>query len=154
MLDEDLAELYEVETKQLKRQVRRNASRFPSDFMFVLTKKEFENLRSQIGASRWGGSRFLPMAFTEQGVAMLSSVLNSERAIKVNIQIIRIFTRMRELLLNYKDILLKLERLENQTIQNTGNIKVVFDYIKQLLVPVEQVNRKRIGFRRTNEKAE
>jgi hypothetical protein len=152
LLDEDLAELYQVETKQLKRQVRRNADRFPADFMFVLTKKENENLRSQIGTSRWGGSRFPPMAFTEQGVAMLSSILNSDRAIIVNIQIIRIFTRMRELLLNYKDILLKLEKLENQTIQNTADIKVVFDYIKQLLVPAAQVNRRRIGFRTMNER--
>lgn len=153
LLDEDLAELYEVETKQLKRQVKRNADRFPADFMFILTKKENDNLRSQIGTSSWGGSRFLPMAFTEQGVAMLSSVLNSDRAIKVNIQIIRIFTRMRELLLNYKDILLKFDKLENQTIQNTANIKVVFDYIKQLLIPAEQVNRRRIGFRRMNEES-
>jgi phage regulator Rha-like protein len=114
MLDEDLAELYEVETKQLKRQVRRNIDRFPEeDFMFELTKDELENLRSQIGTSSWGGSRYIPMAFTEQGVAMLSSVLNSARAIKVNIQIIRIFTRMREMLLTHKDILLKLEQLES-----------------------------------------
>jgi hypothetical protein len=115
MLDEDLAELYEVETKQLKRQVRRNIDRFPEeDFMFELTKDEFENLRSQNGTSSWGGARYMPMAFTEQGVAMLSSVLNSERAIKVNIQIIRIFTRMREMLLTHKDILLKLEQLESK----------------------------------------
>jgi hypothetical protein len=88
------------------------------------------------------------MAFTEQGVAMLSSVLNSARAIKVNIQIIRIFTRMREMLLNYKDIQLKLEQLERQTLQNTEDIQGVFAYLKQLLVPVEQVERERIGFRR------
>ena len=87
MLDEDLAELYAVETKQLKRQVRRNIDRFPEDFMFELTKDELENLRSQIGTSSWGGARYMPMAFTEQGVAMLSSVLSSARAIKVNIQI-------------------------------------------------------------------
>ena len=153
MIDRDLAELYAVETKQLKRQVRRNIDRFPDDFMFELSDEEFQEWRSQFGTSRWGGSRFLPMAFTEQGVAMLSSVLNSERAIKVNIQIIRIFLRMRELLLNYKDILLKLDKLENQTIQNTANIKVVFDYIKQLLIPAEQVNRRRIGFRRMNEES-
>ena len=109
MLDEDLAELYDVETKQLKRQVRRNMDRFPEDFMFELTREEFENLRCQIGSSSWGGARYIPMAFTEQGVAMLSSVLNSSRAIKVNIQIIRIFTRMRELLLTNKDILLRSE---------------------------------------------
>ena len=94
------------------------------------------------------------MAFTEQGVAMLSSVLNSERAVKVNIQIIRIFTRMRQMLFNYKDLLLKLDRLEVQTCENTEDIKAVFNYIKQLLVQVEQVNRKRIGFRRTGEKGE
>jgi hypothetical protein len=107
MLDNDLSELYEVETKQLKRSVRRNIKRFPEDFMFELTVKEFTNLRSQFGTSNWGGVRYVPMAFTEQGVAMLSSVLNSERAIAVNIQIIRLFTKMRELLSTHKDILQK-----------------------------------------------
>jgi hypothetical protein len=106
MLDKDLAELYNVETKQLKRAVR-NADRFPDDFMFELSIEEFDNLRSQIDTSSWGGTRYAPMAFTEQGVAMLSSVLNSDRAIKVNIQIIRIFTRMRQMLLTHKDLLLK-----------------------------------------------
>ena len=129
MLDDDLAELYEVVTKQLKRQVRRNIDRFPKDFMFALNKKEVENLRCQFGTSSWGGARYLPMAFTEQGVAMLSSVLNSARAIKVNIQIIRIFSRMRELLLNYKDVLLKLEKLEKQTLRNTDDIKGLFSII-------------------------
>ena len=99
MLDTDLAELYQVETKQLKRSVKRNLSRFPDDFMFELEKIEFENLRSQIGTSRWGGVRYLPMAFTEQGIAMLSSVLNSDRAILINIHIIRVFTRAREAML-------------------------------------------------------
>ena len=150
MLDEDLSDLYEVETKQLKRQVRRNIDRFPEDFMFELTKEEFENLRSQIGTSSWGGLRYMPMAFTEQGVAMLSSVLNSPRAIKVNIQIIRIFTRLRKMLLNYKDVLLKLEQLEKQTLQNTDDIKVVFAYLKKLLIPAEQANRQRIGFKRAD----
>jgi ORF6N domain len=164
MLDRDLADLYGVETKYLKRAVKRNISRFPEDFMFELSDQEFENwryqngtsnlegdkmdLRYQIGTSKRGGARYLPMAFTEQGVAMLSSVLNSARAIKVNIQIIRIFTRMREMLLNYKDIQLKLEQLERQTLQNTEDIQGVFAYLKQLLVPVEQVERERIGFRR------
>ncbi len=97
MLDMDLAELYGVETKQLKRAVRRNEKRFPLDFMFELANDEFENLRSNFGTSSWGGIRYAPMAFTEQGVAMLSSVLNSDRAILVNIRIIRIFTRMREI---------------------------------------------------------
>ena len=153
MLDQDLAELYGVETKSLKRQVKRNIDRFPEDFMFELNEKELESLRCQIGTSKMGrgGVRYLPMAFTEQGVAMLSSVLNSARAIKVNIQIIRIFTRMREMLLNYKDIQLKLEQLERQTLQNTEDIQGVFAYLKQLLVPVEQAERERIGFRRRGE---
>src|SRR5689334_4766129 len=96
MFDCDLAGLYEVETKQLKRAVKRNQSRFPEDFMFVLTDEELGNLRYQFGTSSWGGNRYPPMAFTEQGVAMLSSVLSSERAVMVNIHIIRVFTRMRE----------------------------------------------------------
>jgi hypothetical protein len=151
MLDIDLAELYEVETKYLKRQVRRNIDRFPEDFMFELNKEEFENLRCQIGTSSWGGIRYMPMAFTEQGVAMLSSVLNSARAIKVNIQIIRIFTRMREVLFNYQDVLLKIEHLERQTLQNSDDVKVIFSYLKQLLTSPEQAQRRRIGFRRTGE---
>ena len=151
MLDEDLAELYAVETKQLKRQVRRNIDRFPEDFMFELTKDELENLRSQIGTSSWGGARYMPMAFTEQGVAMLSSVLSSARAIKVNIQIMRIYTKMREMLLTHKDILLKLEQLESQTLRNTEDIRAVFDQLKQFLIPVEQAERRWIGFRRLDE---
>ena len=151
MLDEDLADLYEVETKQLKRQVRRNIDRFPDDFMFELTQEEFENLRSQIGTSRWGGVRYVPMAFTEQGVAMLSSVLNSARAIKVNIQIIRLFTRMRAMLLNYKDLFLKLEQLEKKVGAHDEDIQLVFAYLKKLLPTPEQVDRRRIGFRRPNE---
>jgi hypothetical protein len=150
MLDEDLAKLYEVETKQLKRQVRRNIDRFPDDFMFELTPEEFENLRSQIGTSSWGGVRYMPMAFTEQGVAMLSSVLNSARAIKVNIQIIRIFTRMREILLNYKELLLKLEQLERKLTGHDDDIQLIFKYLRQLLNPPTEP-RPRIGFRRNDE---
>lgn len=104
MLDKDLVELYGVETKQLKRQVRRNLKRFPKDFMFELTQKEFTFLRSHFGTSSWGGIRYAPMAYTELGVAMLSSVLNSDRAININIQIMRIFSKMRELLLTHKDV--------------------------------------------------
>ncbi len=99
MLDEDLAELYQVETKRLNEQVKRNIDRFPKDFMFQLSQKEFDNLKSQIATSSWGGRRKPPFAFTEQGVSMLSGVLNSQIAIQVHIQIIRIFTKMRELLL-------------------------------------------------------
>jgi len=112
MLDRDLAELYDVETKVLNQAVKRNSDRFPADFMFQLTKKEFENLKSQIVTSSWGGVRKMPFAFTEQGVAMLSSVLKSEIAIRVNIQIIRIFTRMRKMIITHKDILLQLEKID------------------------------------------
>lgn len=114
MLDRDLAELYSVETKVLNQAVKRNAGRFPEDFMFQLTNAEFENLKSQFVTSRWGGVRKLPNAFTEQGVAMLSGVLNSETAIRVHIQIIRVFAKMRELLLTHKDILLQLEKMEKK----------------------------------------
>ena len=146
MLDVDLAELYQVPTKRLNEQVKRNTSRFPEDFSFLLTDRELSNLKSQFATASWGGRRTLPWAFTEQGVAMLSSVLNSDRAIQVNIQIIRIFTKMREILLGYKDVSLRMEQLETQTMKNTEDVKVVFDYLKQLLVPTEQVNRRRIGF--------
>ena len=147
MLDSDLAELYGVETKQLKRQVRRNLIRFPKDFMFELSIQEIENLRSQIGTTSWGGSRYIPMVFTEQGVAMLSSVLNSDSAIEMNIHIIRIFTRLREMLLTHKDILLKLELLEKQVTKNNKEIQYIFEALKQLLtIPNEP--RKKIGFRK------
>lgn len=153
MLDFDLSELYLVETKQLKRQVRRNIERFPEDFMFEVTKEEYENLRSQIGTSRWGGIRYLPMAFTEQGVAMLSSVLNSKMAIEVNIQIIRVFSKIREMLLTHKDILLKLEQVEKKLMRQNGKMKkyeediqVIFKALKQLINP-PQPPRERIGFK-------
>jgi hypothetical protein len=151
MLDSDLSELYEVETKQLKRAVRRNIRRFPEDFMFELTDTEFSNLRSQFGTSNWGGVRYAPMAFTEQGVAMLSSVLNSERAITVNIQIIRIFTKMRALLATHKEILQKLEQLEKKDIEQDDKIMLIFEYLKQLekakQQELEQKNRPKIGFK-------
>jgi hypothetical protein len=150
MLDFDLSEMYKVETKQLKRQVKRNKERFPFDFMFELTEKEYQNLRSQIGTSSWGGSRYFPMAFTEQGVAMLSSVLNSRTAIKVNIQIIRVFSKMKEMLLAHKDILLKLEQLEQQVLYNSADIKVIFSAIKKLFASANEP-KPRIGFRRSNE---
>jgi hypothetical protein len=139
MIDADLAELYRVETKQLKRAVKRNIARFPRDFMFELKATEVKNLRCQFGTSSWGGPRYRPMAFTEQGVAMLSSVLGSDRAVQVNIHIIRVFTRMREMLLTNKDILLKLEQLEQKVASNDGDIKVIFEYLKQFLV--ERSNR-------------
>lgn len=148
MIDRDLAELYNVETKQLKRQVKRNLERFPSDFMFELSSEEFENWRSQFGTSNSAdkmGLRYAPFVFTEQGVAMLSSVLNSKTAIEVNIQIIRIFTKMREMLLTHKDILLKLEQLERKVGDHNEDIQLIFEYLKQLLNP-SQPPRRKIGF--------
>ncbi len=118
--------------------------------MFYLTAEEFESLRSQFVTSKAGrgGTRYLPMAFTEQGVAMLSSVLNSETAIRVNIQIIRIFTRMREIIMTNKDILLQLEKIEQKLSKHDEDIKLVFKYLKQLLTPPEQPARQKIGFKR------
>ncbi len=146
MLDSDLGKLYAVETKYLKRQVRRNIARFPDDFMFELTDDELQNLRSQFGTSSWGGTRYAPMAFTEQGVAMLSSVLNSDRAIEVNIRIIRIFTKLREMLLTHIDILLKLEQLEKKITGHDEDIQAIFSALKQLLNPPAEP-RRRIGFK-------
>lgn len=146
MMDQDLAELYGVETKQLKRTVRRNPSRFPADFMVELTTGEFENLRCQNGTSSWGGGRYRPMAFTEQGVAMLSSVLNSRRAIAVNIQIIRVFTRLRQGLVTQKDILLKLKEMEKTLARYGQDFNIVFTYSNELVHrPVPPLRK--IGFR-------
>jgi len=150
MLDRDLAELYAVETKVLNQAVKRNSERFPADFMFQLTKKDFENLKSQFVTSSWGGVRKMPFAFTEQGVSMLSSVLKSERAIRVNIQIIRIFTRMREIIMTHKDILLQLEKIERKLAGHDEDITLIFQYLKQLLSPPQPARRK-IGFNRKDE---
>ena len=135
MLDSDLAKLYGVSTRRLNEQVKRNKKRFPRDFMFRLSKSELQNLMSQFATSSWGGVRKMPYVFSEQGVAMLSSVLNSETAIDVNIQIIRIFTKMRELLSSHKDILLKLEKLEKKLIKQdsrTNMRRKLKSYLKQL----------------------
>jgi len=145
MLDFDLAALYGTETKQLKRAVRRNIERFPEDFMFELNDSEIENLRCQFGTSSWGGTRYRPMAFTEQGVAMLSSILKSPQAVAVNIQIIRVFTRMRQLLVTQKDILLKLEALEKTVGKHNRDFETVFAYLRELLNPPSPAMRK-IGF--------
>ena len=151
MIDRDLAELYGVETKNLKRAVRRNIDRFPEDFMFELTDIEFSNLRCQFGTSSQGGVRYSPMAFTEQGVAMLSSVLTSERAITVNIRIIRIFTKLRELLTTHKEILQKFEAIEKKDIKQDEKIIMIFNYLRQLesskQEEEEYKNRPRIGFK-------
>lgn len=149
MLDRDLAKLYGVETKQLKRQVTRNIERFPEDFMFEMTKQEFENWRSQFGTSNSDkmGLRYAPFCFTEQGVAMLSSVLNSPKAISVNIQIIRIFTRIRQILMDNTELRLAIEKLITKTENNTKNIELVFQYIDELTEKKNTTPRKSIGFK-------
>jgi len=150
MLDTDLATLYEVETKQLKRQVRRNSDRFPQDFMFELTIEEYNSLRCQIGTLEKGAhSKYLSMAFTEQGVSMLSSVLNSSRAIKVNIQIIRIFTRMRQMLMDNTEIRLEIEKIKGDLSSHGKNMEVVFQYLDELLKNPDNPSprRTRIGFK-------
>jgi hypothetical protein len=146
MLDDDLAQLYRVETRRLNEQVKRNRARFPQDFMFQLTEAEWENLMSQNATSSWGGRRKLPYVFTEHGVLMLSSVLNSDRAIQVNIRIMRIYAKLREMLMTNKDILLKIEKLEKRVMKHDQDIKVVFEYLKELLNPKTEPMR-RIGFR-------
>lgn len=149
MLDSDLAALYEVETKQLKRQVRRNAERFPEDFMFELTPEEYYNSRSQNGTLKQGENiKYSPMVFTEQGVAMLSSVLNSSRAIKVNIQIIRIFTRIRQMLTDNTELRLEIEKIKSKLDNQDKNMEVVFHYLDELIErKAEPQPRKRIGFK-------
>ncbi len=142
MLDRDLAKLYGVEPKTLNQAVKRNSKRFPEDFMFTLDFKEFSSLKSQIVTSSWGGVRKMPHAFTEQGVAMLSSVLHSQRAIQVNIQIMRTFTRLREMLNSHEDLRRKIEAMERKYDQQFA---VVFDAIKQLLEPPKKP-KKKIGF--------
>lgn len=150
LLDFDLAELYGVETKQLKRAVRRNIERFPLDFMFPLTKDEYNSLRSQIGTLKRGEhSKYLPYAFTEQGVAMLSSILNSERAIKVNIAIMRAFVKMRKILESNESLAKKLKQLEKETkekfAEHQQQIGLIFETIKELVTEKEKPKR-RIGF--------
>lgn len=147
MLDKDLAELYGVETKYLTRQVRRNIERFPEDFMFRLTEKEF--LRCQIVTSSWGGRRYLPYAFTEQGVAMLSSVLKSKRAIQVNIGIMRVFVNIRKLVSANKGILNKLNQLEYKIHSHDKKIKTIFEVIhrpseNKLLFPGKPFSNKKV----------
>jgi len=143
MLDADLAELYGVATKVLVQAVKRNAERFPLDFMFQLTLDEFANLRSQIVTSSWGGRRYPPYAFTEHGVAMLSSVLNSGQAIQVNVEIVRAFVRLRRLLGSHEDLPRKLAELEKRY---DAQFRAVFDAIRQLMAPPEK-QRRSIGFR-------
>ena len=133
MLDFNLAEMYGVETKRLNEQLKRNLKRFPKDFMFTLSEKETQHLRSQNATSSWGGNRRKPNAFTEQGVAMLSSILNSETAIEVNISIIRVFTKLRSFTLTQKDILIQLVKLEKEVKGNSSDIENIFLVLKKLI---------------------
>ena len=153
MLDSDLADLYGVPTKRLNEQVRRNLSRFPEDFMFRLTEQESDALRSQFATSKSGrgGRRYQPYAFTEQGVAMLSSVLNSDRAVQVNIAIMRAFVKLREILATHKDLARKLEEIEKRLGEHDKKFQVVFEAIRQLMTPPPETAKKgRIGFATEN----
>ncbi|HRN58478.1 MAG TPA: ORF6N domain-containing protein [Agriterribacter sp.] len=148
MLDRDLAEMYGVETRRLKEQVNRNRERFPEDFMFELSTEEFSHWRSQIAISNADkmGLRHRPYAFTEQGVAMLSSVLRSERAIQVNIQIVRVYTKMRQLILDNKELWLKIEKIEQSLAKKDEEVQAIFKVLKNLLVK-EEKPRVPIGFK-------
>jgi phage regulator Rha-like protein len=148
MLDSDLAELYQVPTKALNQAVRRNLDRFPADFMFQLNDEELENLRSQIVTSSGshGGRRYAPFAFTEHGVAMLSSVLASKRAIQLNILIVRAFIRLREYLATHKDLARKMEDVERTQQEHSAHIEQIYGCIQRLLEPVPEPSKRRMGF--------
>lgn len=149
MLDFDLAEMYETETKRLKEAVRRNIDRFPDDFMFKLSEEEYENLRTQFATSNRGGTRYMPFAFTEQGVAMLSSVLNSKKAIQVNIAVIRAFVVLRQHLADYKDLKENIAALEKQMNLNFKDINQALHYLlNKDAQEIEQNKRKQIGYKK------
>ncbi|WP_316813853.1 ORF6N domain-containing protein [Pedobacter heparinus] len=142
MLDKDLSELYDVEVKRLNEQVNRNIDRFPDDFMFQLNESEWSVLKSQFATSSWGGTRKLPFAFTEHGVLMLSSVLNSKQAIQVNIHIMRIFTKVRQMLFDNTDLRLEIEKIK-QKLNNQGkNMEIVFQYLDELQQKTDKLDRK------------
>lgn len=151
ILDKDIAVLYEVETNYLKRQVRRNIEKFPEDFMFELTAKEFTNLRSQFGTSSWGGTRYKPMAFTEQGVGMLSGVINSPKAVQMHIAIVRAFVEIRRIILQNKSIADKLKLLEERLGEHDVQLSKIYDAIENLLDKKADEKkweeRRRIGFK-------
>ncbi len=151
MLDSDLSELYGVENKRLKEQVRRNIERFPDDFMFELTKEEYDEIKSQFGVTRRGShTKYLPFAFTEHGVLMLSTVLNSERAIKVNIQVMRVYVRIREMSKLHRDILQRIEGIEGKLSEQDNHFLLIFEYLKQFeeakKQDLDQKNRLKIGY--------
>ena len=154
MLDRELARLYRVPTKRLNEQVKRNLKRFPDDFMFQLTKEEVlilqagaGDLRSQIATSKRGGLRYAPYVFTEQGVAMLSSILKSETAIQVNIAIMRVFVKLKQVLSTHKELAHKLNELERKIERHDEDIRSIFEAIRQLMAPPSYKPKRRIGFR-------
>ena len=147
ILDRDLAQLYGVTTGNLNKAVKRNIDRFPNDFMFQLTPEEYKSLRFQFGILKKGQhSKYLPYAFTEQGVAMLSSVLNSKRAIEVNIAIMRAFVRLREMLATHKELAHKLSDLEQRLEKHDDHIQTIFEAIRQMMAPSDKKGKKKIGF--------
>lgn len=152
MLDSDLSELYNVPTKRINEQVKRNSDRFPEDFMFRLTDEEWFNLKSQYATSSWGGRRNLPFAFTEHGILMLSSVLNSEKAIAVNIHIVRVYTKLRNMHVAHQKILDELNAIKQKVGSNSSDIDLIFNYLKQLEQNSQNnstnQNRKRIGYKK------
>ncbi len=145
MLDKDLAELYNVETKRLNEQVRRNINRFPKSFMFQLTKTEWSNLKSQFATSSWGGRRSEPFVFTEHGILMLSSVLNSEIAIKMSVQIIETFVQLRKIANNYEEIKQKIQQMESQ---NNNQFSEIYEALQQLLSKPKEQPRTKIGYKK------
>jgi hypothetical protein len=151
MLDKDLAELYETETKVLKQAVRRNRDIFPEHFMFELTEKEFKNLRSQTVTSSWGGQRYAPFAFTEHGILQLANVIRSPRARKMSVKIIEVFIKMHEMLQTHRVLFEKLQNLEKEIADHDSKILVIFEYLKQLekhkQEESDQKNRPRVGFK-------
>jgi hypothetical protein len=147
MIDSELAEMYEVETKRLNEQVKRNLGRFPEDFMFQLSLEEWENLRSQFATTSWGGRRTPPYMFTEQGVAMLSSVLNSQIAIQVNISIMRVFVNMRQWASNYEELVKKIDEINLTQGEHNEHIRNIYQIIEELVQPTF-TERKPIGFKR------
>ena len=152
MLSYDLSELYQVQTRRLNEQVKRNTGRFPERYMFQLTEKEYESLRSQNATLKRGQhSKYVPYAFTEHGILMLSSVLRSERADKVNMLIIDTFIKLNEMLLTHKDILLKLEELEKKVTGQDEKVMMIFNYLKQFIT-AQETPRKRIGYKLSKEK--
>jgi hypothetical protein len=146
MLDKDLAELYGVATRNLNKAVNRNLERFPDDFMFQLNGDEFENLMFHFGTSSWGGTRKFPRVFTEHGILMLSSVLKSKRAIQVNIAIMRVFVKFKEMISTHKELIHKLAELERKIERHDGDITSIFEAIRQLMAPPPEKPKRRIGF--------